>query len=1167
VTRRISTVLWIGIAIAVVLAALWTVTLLTSLPLWVAIVVTVVALLAFVGVLVFRRVRAASRAAALERELLRQASHQAEGARPDRRAEIVELQTQMKAALATLKRSKLGGTGGQSALYALPWYVIVGPPAAGKTTALERSGLAFTAPPGSGGAKVRGTAGTRNCDWWFSRDAILLDTAGRFATHDDDQEEWLTFLDTVRRFRPERPLDGLVVAISVEDLVNAPDARVDELAQKLRSRLDELMSRLEMVLPVYVMVTKADLIAGFVEFWADLSKQQRGQAWGATFAVDDDRLAEPARAFESEFDELARVLHARMLERLNKEQLPEVRAKVLQHPIEFQALRAPLARFLDELCRSNPYSESPLLRGFYFSSGTQTGRAIERVLSNMVRGFDLRMSPAVQATPPQPQSYFVTELFQRVVFPDRHLAVRSSHRLKRHARRQIVVAAVAMGVTLLVLTPALVSYANNRDLIDDTSKDVTEALRLEGAGETGKTVDLLQQRVSLLEQAKSDFTIPALWGPRSAPELMVGVQSLYLKRLRTVIEGQVRDQLVGDVRGVGTLVRADAENFHSAYADLKLYLMLTEPKRLQVDWASNELAKVWARASSSSDTAKLAAHARHYLNALAADHTWAWPADATIIAQAQGRLASQPLDDLRYGFIVENAKGVPPIRPEKIFFGPSAEYVTARDNVEVPGLYTALGWQKVRAALASPDARLEIEPWVLGRPEAEGASTGNAERLRELYFQRYSRAWLDFLSGLEVKAPEDVDTAVRELRVLTEAEGPYVRLFRTLSENLSLEVDPPTLIDKAVDQAQAMAAKALKQDAGPGERVVSSVEKQFKPLLRFGFGDSSGGKGDATPSGLSQYLAQLTTLEVALTQMAEAKGEPTSDFGAELSRTAGAVQRLLAGLDSSTRLVIEPLLMNPIRGSRAGVSRAGDAALADKWKAEVWEAWNTTLAARYPFAEVPAEATVAEFSEFFRPQTGILWRFYEATLRDRLERSGNAFVPKAAAEPVAFRPDFMKCLNVAQEITDAVFGTAPMPQVPFSVNIQPAASNIAEVALRIDGQAIVYRNEPERWQQSQWPGKGPQRGGTLQVKGAGFTDEIPRDGEFGLFRLLASGGLKAVQGGGIPILAGSWTLARPGDPVVTIQFKPAKSTHPFTKDFFRRMKCPAEIAPGAAAAR
>ena len=143
----------------------------------------------------------------------------------------------MKAALDSLKRSKLGG-GGKSALYALPWYVVVGPPAAGKTTALSHSGLGFITPTGASGSKVRGTAGTRNCDWWFSRHAILLDTAGRLATEEDDREEWMTFLDTLRRFRPQRPLDGLVVALSVEDLLTHSEEQSQELVAQLRRAVE-----------------------------------------------------------------------------------------------------------------------------------------------------------------------------------------------------------------------------------------------------------------------------------------------------------------------------------------------------------------------------------------------------------------------------------------------------------------------------------------------------------------------------------------------------------------------------------------------------------------------------------------------------------------------------------------------------------------------------------------------------------------------------------------------------------------------------------------------------------------------------------------------------------------------------------------------------------------
>jgi type VI secretion system protein ImpL len=408
--------------------------------------------------------------------------------------------------------------------------------------------------------------------------------------------------------------------------------------------------------------------------------------------------------------------------------------------------------------------------------------------------------------------------------------------------------------------------------------------------------------------------------------------------------------------------------------------------------------------------------------------------------------------------------------------------------------------------------------------------------------------------------------ALDELRVLSASDGPYVRLFNVISENVRLEVAAPaTLTEQALAKGKELAEKKLEKmsdagvDAGAApQRPISSVERHFAPLLRFGFGEAAAGKADAAPSGLSQYLAQLTTLEVALSQLAETKAEPTQSFDAELSRTASTVQRLLGGLDTRTRMILEPLLMNPIRGSRAGVMRADFANLSDGWKAEVWEIYSAKLAPRFPFADVPAEVSLAEFADFFRPDSGLLWKFFGANLATRLERSGTSFVPKAAADALPFRADFLQCLNVAWEITDAVFGGAPTPAVPFGVKIQPAGSGVAEISLAVDGKTVVYRNEPERWVPLQWPGPNMPRGAILQVRGAGFTDEIPRLGDFGLFRLFEAGGLKpsGALAEGAPVLVGSWLLTRAGEAPVVIEVRPAKTGHPFARTFFRRLKCP-----------
>jgi type VI secretion system protein ImpL len=1183
---------WLALALGLFVVISWLLILLLDWSIWIAVAITLFALLTFGTVWLVRRIRANRRAAALERELLRAASAQAANASPDRRNEILQLQAQMKAAIASLKRTKLGARGGAAALYALPWYVVVGPPAAGKTTALMQSGLGFITPPGSGSGKLRGTAGTRNCDWWFSEQAILLDTAGRFATGEDDREEWLGFLDLLRRFRPERPLEGLVVAVSAEELLNLSELELEELAKTLRARADEVMERLEMVLPVYVMVTKVDLVAGFVEFWADLAKGQRGQTWGASFELSDD-LSDPARGVEVEFDELLKVLYARMLQRLASEPLAEARASVLQFPVEFGALKAPLARFIEELCRSNPYQETPLLRGFYLTSGTQTGRALDRVLDNMAKGFNIPLGYAGgQGRQGPPQSYFVTELFRRVIFPDRHLAMRSQSRVRRRTRRQAIQACVVALIVLALVIPAAASYVENSDLIHGTSRDATRSLELErtpggGANATAASLDLLVDRVQKLEQAADAFSVHGYVGPYTAKELVPAFKRVYLERLRGLVHGPVQSQLVGDVRAAGDLVRMDSQNFQQAYDDLKLYLMLSRTEHLEPEWAAQALAKAWARALRSETEGgkeKLAAHASYYVSELANDKTWAFPIDEAAVARAQGRLNSVPIDELRYGWLEEAAKGSPPIRPEKIFFGPAAQYWNAKQNVQVPGLYTALGWQKVRTLIESPDARLELEPWVLGKTALSESDTrtSSAERLRELYFQRYIRAWSEFVAGLGVAAPSEMQGAIAELRVLSVSDGPYVRLFKVIAENVRLDVLPPQTLAEIAAKAvakkgQGILDKALKKitdaglddadaDAGPAERPISPPERHFQPLLTFAFGEPSSGKTDAAPSGLSQYLAQLTTLEVALSQLVETKAEPAQEFEAELARTAGSVQRLLGGLDPRTRLVLEPLLMNPIRGSRAGVAAAGAGLLSDHWKTEVWDPYKEKLATRFPFVDVPAEASLAEVTEFFRPDAGLIWKFYTENLATRLERSGNRFSPKAAADPMPFRSDFLECLNVAAEITDALFGTSPTPLVPFSIQIHPVSANISEVSLVLDGQATVYRNEPERWMPAQWPGKDAPRGATLQVRGAGFTDQIPRLGDFGLLRLLEQGGLKQLGGlsEGMQILSASWALTRPGEPPVVIDLRPSKSVHPFSRGFFRRLKCPPVVTNLAA---
>ena len=182
--------------------------------------------------------------------------------------EVDKLRTRLQEAMTQLRRM-VGGRRGY--LYQLPWYIMIGPPGSGKTTALLNSGLKFPLAETLGRDPLQGVGGTRNCDWWFTEEAILLDTAGRYTTQDSDpevdQKGWTGFLGLLKQYRPLQPINGVIVALSIEDVASAnPQERLAN-AQAIRARLGELTRTFASRFPIYVLLTKADLLAGFVQFF------------------------------------------------------------------------------------------------------------------------------------------------------------------------------------------------------------------------------------------------------------------------------------------------------------------------------------------------------------------------------------------------------------------------------------------------------------------------------------------------------------------------------------------------------------------------------------------------------------------------------------------------------------------------------------------------------------------------------------------------------------------------------------------------------------------------------------------------------------------------------------------------------------------------------------
>lgn len=314
--------------------------------------------------------------------------------------ELKTVTSSVNRAVAQLKNLRTGaGLGrlfeGKRYLYELPWYMIVGSAGAGKTTALLNSGLQFPVAHQMGNAPramvLQSPSGTVHCDWWFTNEAVLIDTAGRYTTQDNDvakdAAEWSGFLGLLRKHRTRAPINGVIVALNAFELLTMTEAERSEQAARVRDRLSELRQQLGIRFPVYVIVTKLDLLRGFGEYFQSLTSEGRTQTWGFTLPHQDLKsvkrlgaadIAGNREALREQVgtelallkDRLATGLRAR----LNEEFDAERRRRLFALPQELAGLAVPLVQMVDEVFLDSRFDNTQLhntLRGVYFTSGAQ----------------------------------------------------------------------------------------------------------------------------------------------------------------------------------------------------------------------------------------------------------------------------------------------------------------------------------------------------------------------------------------------------------------------------------------------------------------------------------------------------------------------------------------------------------------------------------------------------------------------------------------------------------------------------------------------------------------------------------------------------------------------------------------------------------------------------
>ena len=890
-----------------------------------ALALLLLAFLVWLGAWLWRRRRARRDAQALGQAILNEAeiaaAQAASAASSTQQGDLDAVRAGLLDAIETIKTSKLGLKSGGAALYELPWYMIIGNPAAGKSSAILQSGLQF---PFADGKIVQGVGGTRNCDWFFTTDGIVLDTAGRDCVVDEHRGDWFGFLDLLKKYRRKAPINGILIAVSIAELKGDPDVGM-QLARSLRKRVQDVIERLEVFAPLYIVFTKADLVAGFAEFFADAERSERERVWGATMPYQRKLpTADLLNFFDQSFDELHDGLTELSLANMAHRQRKNMAPGVFTFPLEFAAIKPALRAFIATLFEENPFQFQPVFRGFYFTSALQEGEPVSASSQQVARRFDLAFAPAPAAVPAggRQHGYFLLDLFRKVIFADKHLVANYASRAKLRFRYAVFfTATVTLGACLGGWSW---SYLGNRQLVANVEADLNKVVRLQeqrlDLQSRLEALEILQDRIEQLEAYRQQRPWSLRMGlyqgelleRKLREEYFAGARHVMLDPVAGALEALLAemnasaDQLQPAARTPQTPVAArtfqyqaaSPTNVEDAYNALKTYLMLADKTHAESSHLNDQMTRFWRGwlednrgAMPREQMIRSAERLLTFYLAQVGDPSWPRiEQKLALVDQAREHLRrvvrGMPARERVYADIRARASTRFPGMTVARIVGEQDQALLAGSHA-VSGAYTRQAWEKFVEGAFRDAANRELQSadWVLKSASTddltlEGSPEQIEKNLVELYKADYAREWQKFVQGVAVADLKGFDGAVQAMNRLGDPQSsPIARLLTTIYEETSW--DNPALQNAQLRQAERGIIAWFKETflrrapsqltSNPGLAAQIDPARLDKPMGPVGREFAGVGKlvaaRDKDASLLRAYLEALSKLRSRLNQL------------------------------------------------------------------------------------------------------------------------------------------------------------------------------------------------------------------------------------------------------------------------------------------------------------
>ena len=980
-----------------------------------------------------------------------------------------ELTTSAEEAVQFLKGSNLSA--GKDAVYALPWYLVAGTPKSGKTSLVLSSGLNFQNLPSQRQSEQKQVRPTRNVDWRVTSDAVFLDTAGRYQTEGVDRDEWASLLDTISKYRGQRPLDGMLLTVSAEKILNSSESEIEQMAKVLRARLDEAIERTKTRFPVYLIFTHADAIEGFRDSFSTSQREAQTLVWGATIPLE--QTANAHSLFDGEYDLLQNSVMKRRLIRLSAPFTPVRQLKIFNFPLHFGTGRRKLGAFVATLFRPNPFSESPFFRGFYF-----TAVPVNRS-SAPARGVQTQTAQNIG------QSYFTEKFFRDVVLRDKDLVATFQSQKVRPPILGWMLTLAGAALVLLLLILAANSLYQNKQMVDQAAERGESVITMvkadAGRNPLDKKPDEARREIDTLDNMRKTLAdldgydrngVPLsmrfgfysggkLFHEKLLPNYFAAVAPRFKDPTVKKVEDDLRKFAVSPAVSLTQMDQKQQakaeEELGKNYDLLKAYLMLSGDYRDKAEATSliTTLAPYWKTESKIPNGSELVAQQQleFYAKQVDRDEFPRIKLDSALVDAVRKKLQAFP-PVFRYykRKVTEVSKEVDSKIGAKTVAGVlannSGDTTYIEGGYQVPGAFTIEGYPLMKKAFADADKELSADDWVMGEQGKNAiAQVTDASTLENQYYRDYIEHWKSYIKSISVK-PYKKDTAGKALQAFSSANSPLEILLNDIARNVNLSGKP-----KTTGWWEWIKSFFVRTNSGASD-VKTPVEGEFHSLLSF-LGEK--GKSDSAPIG--KYRNELGTMSKNLNKLSpDDLNQLSKNFDSDndrkllLPNSESAINNLIGGFsDTPSGQALAELLQQPLGNLRTLLGADRQTQIVKEWTDKILPGAQK-VEKGFPFEAGTTEADLNALTEYLNPVDGKLTKFYNDNLTNFFEDADGQLKVKEGSPP--FTPEFVAYLNNTFRLRKALFGDKNAT-VSAGYELKLTKTPDATVEVTIDGQPKV----------------------------------------------------------------------------------------------------------------